>query len=221
MMHRALFLVAFLALTLVPINALAKPAAKPAKPAPCQLTTTDLRTCMGVNGASAKEQIPACTKIINSGSVRHPYEADYYATRGSAYLSTRQLALALADLDKALSIRKAPEFYFERGIIYLAMKRTTEGKADLAETIRLKPEFASAYMMRGVASFSTGDYADAITDFDQAIKHQPSYYQALFARGVAKQKKGDSSGAKDIADARGMSAHVDQDLAKFGITPES
>lgn len=219
-MRRSLVSLFVVALALAPAAALAK-TPKPAKPAPGQLTTTDLRTCLGINGSSAKEQIPACTKIINSGSVRHPYEADYYATRGSAYLSTQQLDLALADLNKALSIRKEAQFYFERAIIHLAMKHPPEGKADLGEAIRLKPDFPPAYMMRGVASFSTGDYAEALTDFDQAVKRQPSYYQAIFARGVAKQKTGDSSGAKDIADARGMSTHVDQDLAKFGIVPES
>ncbi len=66
-------------------------ASKPAKPKPGQLTTTDLRTCMGLNNSTPAEQVPACTKILKSGSVKHPYEADYYATRGAAYLALDKL----------------------------------------------------------------------------------------------------------------------------------
>lgn len=219
-MRWAIVWLALIGLACLPAASFAK-APKSSRPKPGQLTTTDLRTCLGLNGSKAKEQIAACTKIINSGNVKHPYEADYYATRGSAYLHTHQLDLALADLNKALSVRKGPEFYFERGIIYLAMNRFADGKADFAEVIRLKPKFAQGYMMRGVASFMTGDYDEALPYFDKAVKAQPSYYQALFARGVTKQKVGDSSGDKDIADARGMSSYVDRDLAPFGVKPES
>lgn len=220
-MRRMLVWLTVAAFAIAPATALAKPKPASAKPRPGQLTQTDLRTCMGLNGSKPTEQIPACTKIINSGNIRHPYEGDYYATRGAAYLATRQLDLALADLNKALAVRKTAEFYFERGVIYLGMKKMSEGKADLEEVMRLKPDFAPAYMMHGLASYSTGDYADAVTYFDKAVQRQPSYYQALFARGVAKQKTGDSSGDKDIKDARGMSAHVDDDLAEFGVTPQT
>ena len=42
---------------------------------------------MGLNNSSPAEQVPACTKIIKSGNVKHPYVGDYYATRGAAYLA--------------------------------------------------------------------------------------------------------------------------------------
>jgi Tfp pilus assembly protein PilF len=218
----AVYLAAF-AMILSPAAALAKAPKAPAQttPAPGQLTTTDLRTCMGLNGSKAPEQITACTKIINSGKVKHPFEADYYATRGSAYLHTHQLALALADITKALSIRQSPEFYFERAVIHIASKHLDLAKTDLAEVMRQKPAFAPAYMMRGLISYMTGDYSDAVPYFDKAVQHQPSYYQAIFARGVAKQKAGDKSGGeRDVAEARGMSTHVDADLAKFGVVPD-
>jgi tetratricopeptide (TPR) repeat protein len=211
-------LAAVAAIALVPAVASAK--SQPRAPKPGQLTQTDLRTCMGLNGSKPQEQIPACTKIINSGNVKHPYEADYYATRGAAYLATHQYEQALADTNKALSVRKAAEFYFQRGIINMSLRQPDAAKADFAEVMKLKPQFAPTYLMRGLVSYTTGDYAEAVTYFNGAVQRQPTYYQALFARGAAKKKSGDTSGGdKDIAAARGMSAHVDDDMKRFGVVP--
>lgn len=217
-MRRFSLVAAVLAMALAPSVAEAKAKAKGPKPG--QLTQDDLRTCMGLNNSTPQDQIPACTKIINSGNVKHPYEADYYATRGAAYFSINQLEKALADLDKAISVRQAPEFYFERGMIHMARSEPPQAKADFDQVIKLKPAFSQAYMMRGLVSYRSGTYGEAVTYFDGAVKRVPTYYQAIFARGVAKRKSGDVAGGdKDIADARGMSSKVDDDLKGLGVTP--
>ncbi len=195
-------------------------ASKPVKPKPGQLTTTDLRTCMGLNNSSPEEQVPACTKILKSGSVKHPYEADYYATRGAAYLALDKLDEALADLTKAISVRQAPEFYFQRGLIRLGRREMIEAKADLDQSIKLKPQFAASHMMRGLIAYQEGDFAEAQTFFDTAAKQKANYVQAIYARGVARKRNGDDKGGeKDIADARGMSQHADEDGRKLGLIP--
>jgi tetratricopeptide (TPR) repeat protein len=205
-------------MALAPGMALAK--ARPAAtPKPGQLTQTDLRTCMGLNGSKPTEQITACTKIINSGNVKHPFEGDYYATRGAAYLANRQPDKALLDTNKAISVRKAPEFYLQRGIIDMALHRAQDAKADFAEVIRLKPELAQTYLLRGLVSYQEGNFPEAITYFEDAAQRKPKFYQAIFARGVAKKRNGDASGDADIAEARGMSTQVDADLSRFGVTP--
>lgn len=182
------------------------------------VTQQDVRTCMGVNGAEPADQIKACTKIIGSGKVKAPHLGDYYATRAAAYLASRQPAKAVADLDKALSIRQAPEFYVQRGLAHMTMRNWALAKADLDRAIKLKPDFAPAYMMRGLVSFQAEEYKEALTFFDDAVRRVPTYYQALYARGVAKKKTGDDSGGdKDIKDARGMRPKVDEEMKKFGI----
>ncbi|MBL8780764.1 MAG: tetratricopeptide repeat protein [Alphaproteobacteria bacterium] len=219
-MKRFLFsLVAMLGVVLAVNLAEAKDRPK-AKPKPGQLTTADLSTCMGLNNATPRDQVPACTKIINSGDVKHPHLGDYYATRGGAYFALKQFDKALADLDKALSIRKAPEFYFQRALVRLARNENEPAKADLAEVIKLKPEFSASYMMRGLIAYRAGEYAEAVTYFDSAVKRVPTYYQAIFARGVSKKKSGDDSGGDaDLKTARGMRSGVDKDLEKLGVTP--
>ena len=214
-MARALVLIAAAGLAIAPALAASKP---PVKPKPGQLTTADLRTCMGLNNATPEEQIPACTKIIKSGDVKRPYEGDYYATRGAAYLAIGKLNEALGDLNKAISIRPAPEFYFQRGLIRLGRTEVDEAKSDFDQTIKLKPKFGPSYMMRGLIAYKAGDFADAQSFFDKAVKTQPNYFQAIYARGAAKKRNGDEvGGAKDIAAARAISGSADEDAKKLGL----
>ncbi len=215
-MNRIVLLAVAAALAVGPANA----ASKPVKPKPGQLTTADLRTCMGLNNSSPEEQVPACTKIIKSGNVKHPYTGDYYATRGAAYLALGKLDEALADLNKALTVRQAAEFYFQRGLIYMARQGADEAKADFDRTIQLKPKFAPSYMMRGLISYHGGSFSEAQSFFDNAAKNRTGYSQAIFARGVAKKRNGDDKGGdKDLAEARAMSGHVDDDCKKLGLIP--
>ena len=216
-MRKLLVLGLGLAIALMPAIGSAGPKPKAAK---TQLTEQDIRSCMGVNGAKAGDQIKACTKIINSGNVKPEYLGDYYATRGAAYLASKQPDKALADLDKALSFRKAPEFYIQRGLIQLTRRKFDLAKADLAEAIKLKPQFAPAYLMRGLASYQAGEYKEALGFFDEALKRVPTYYQALYARGVAKKRTGDESGGdKDMKDARDMRPTIDEEMKKLGVAP--
>jgi tetratricopeptide (TPR) repeat protein len=219
-MRRWLFsLVAVLCVVLAANVAGAKEQRQKGKPKPGQLTTADLSTCMGLNNAGPRDQVTACTKIINSGDVKHPHIGDYYATRGGAYFALKQTDKALADLNKALSIRKAPEFYFQRALVQMTRGENELAKADLAEVMKLKPEFPASYMMRGLIAYRAGEYAEAVTFFDGAVKRVPTYYQAIFARGVAKKKSGDDAGGDaDLKTARGMRSGVDEDLKKLGIT---
>lgn len=219
-MLRACLLIALAILCLGATAVDAKQKAKPQTSGGARITENDLRVCMGVDGSSPEEQVQYCTKVINSGKVKHPYEADYYATRASAYLAMNQADAALADLNKALGIRQAPEFYFERALAHMAKPDLDAAKKDAGQVITLRPDFAPAYLLRGVLAYNSGDAAEALTYFENAIKRVPTYYQAIYARGVAKKKTGDESGGeRDIATARGMSKQVDQDLKKLGLKP--
>ncbi len=202
------------ALALIPWPADAKPKAKSGT----QLTQMDLRVCMGVDGSKPEDQIPICTKIINSGLVKHPHTGDYYATRGAAYFALGQLDHAMADINKAISIRKAPEFYFQRGMLCMALSDISSAKADFDEVIKLKPALAPPHFMRGVVAYVSADFAEAQSFFDATLKRVPTDYKALYGRGVVKKKLGDESGGnKDISDARGMSDRVEKEMAQLGI----
>lgn len=209
-------LVAGLAVALLLIPGVA---AKP-KSKGTPVTELDVQTCIGANDSSPEEQIVACTKLLDSGKIKHPAESDYYATRGAAYQAADQIDKALADLNKAISIRQAPEFYFQRASTHMAKGNVEAAKADLQQVLKVKPDYAPAYMMGGVIAYQTGNYEEAVKFFNSAVERVPTHYQAIFSRGAAKKKLGDESGGnRDIADAKGMSSHVEKDMAAFGITP--
>lgn len=183
------------------------------------VTEKDVLTCNGSNGSNAEQQIAACTKVINSGKIKHPYQGDFYAMRAAAYFALKAHDKALSDLNKALTYRQTPEIYFQRALLHMAMQNPDPAKADLGQVMKMKPTFAPAYFMRGMVAFDAAEFAEAISYFDGAVQRLPTYYQAIYARGVAKTKAGDQDGgAKDIKTAKGMSDRVEADMQELGVT---
>ena len=69
---------------------------------------------------------------------------------------------------------------------------------DAARRLAREPEDAAAYISRGHAKRTSGDYDGAIAEFDRAIELDPVDAGAYHGRGEAKRGKGDYDGA--IAD---------------------
>lgn len=192
--------------------------AKPTKGV--RVTEQDLRVCMGFAGASPAEQVPVCTKILQSGKVKAPHQADYYAYRAGAYLALKKSAASLDDMNKAIAAKDKPEFRFQRALVHMARGTMDEALVDLDTVVRLKADFAPAYFMRGAIAFRRREFKLAETEFDAAAVKLPTYYQAIYARGVAKVRSGDKSGGEaDMKTARGMSSRVEEDLALMDIKP--
>jgi tetratricopeptide (TPR) repeat protein len=84
--------------------------------------------------------------------------------------------------------------YYEYGVIRYRADDIDSAIADLTEAVRIDPQFAEAYLMRGVAH---GDTPAAIEDFSEAIRLNPSYIQAYYNRGLARGSIGDYAGAID------------------------
>ena len=204
---------------LLAASSITEATAKPKAQQGSSITQNDLRICMGVDGSTYDEQIAVCTKVIKSGKVKPPYHGDYYATRGAAYFGKGDVNNALADLNTAIGIRKAAEFYFQRALIQMSRKSFDGAKADLAEVTKQKPDFAPAYFMRGLIAYTSADYNEALSNFDGAVKRRPTYFQAIYARGVTKNKLGDEAGGKsDVTTATGMSPKVAKEMEKLGLS---
>ena len=67
--------------------------------------------------------------------------------------------------------------------------------SDYTDTIRLEPNFVTAYYNRGVTYRAKGDSDRAIADYTEAIRLNPKYGLAYYARGNAYSDKGDSGRA--------------------------
>lgn len=183
------------------------------------VTEVDVRTCLGVTGGGPDEQIAACTKLLSSGKIHKGKESDFYASRGAAYYATGKLEPAEADFTTAINQEKKPQFLFQRAMVLMAQNKVAKARADFDQVVALTPDFAPVYLMRGLVSYQDGDYKAALTDFTAATQRKQMYYQAIFARGAAKLRLGDDSGNGDLKEARGMSAHVDDELQALGVAP--
>jgi Flp pilus assembly protein TadD len=70
---------------------------------------------------------------------------------------------------------------------------------DMGEAIRLRPNYATGYVMRGSAYEAKGDYVRALGDYDQAIALAPGEFAAWSARCWLRAIKGDAA-ADALAD---------------------
>jgi tetratricopeptide (TPR) repeat protein len=72
--------------------------------------------------------------------------------------------------------------------------------ADYDAAIRLRPDYAEAYVNRGVVHYDRGDYDLAIADNDAAIRLRPDFAEAFNNRSLAWYKKGDYQRAQQDFD---------------------
>ncbi|WP_103667795.1 serine/threonine-protein kinase [Pseudanabaena sp. BC1403] len=99
--------------------------------------------------------------------------------------------------NETVSSKTATDF-FDDGKKKRAEKDFKGAIADYNKAIRLKPDFAVAYLSRGNAKNDLGDKQGAIADYNELIRLKPYFAYAYNIRGAAKYDLGDKQGA--IAD---------------------
>jgi len=131
-------------------------------------------------------------------------EKQQAAQRGAAGLTAKQLNDYGLDLfehgrvDEAVAIlNRAVALYpqavlphYNRGTVYLSLKKLEEAVADFSEAVRLDPTFALGYMNRSSAFSYLGRLDEALADADEAVRLNPSYADAFFNRAIVRVKKG-------------------------------
>lgn len=75
--------------------------------------------------------------------------------------------------------------YLARGQMLAAMRKHAEAIADLDACLKLRPEAAAVYDMRGSEKFKLGKVADSITDFDRYIDLNPKAADSHWKRGIS------------------------------------
>jgi tetratricopeptide (TPR) repeat protein/predicted aspartyl protease len=109
--------------------------------------------------------------------------ADDLARRGAASLTRRDLAAALADLDRACAMEPGTASFFAlRASVHLARKEDDNALADLDTALRLDPAQADARMTRARLHAGKGERDLALADaseLDQTLPPQSQIRQAL------------------------------------------
>ena len=78
-----------------------------------------------------------------------------------------------------------------RGGQYLNEGNLMGAISECGEALRLNPNLADAYIIRGMARQALDDTDGAIQDFGEAIRLQPTNADVYYSRGVALDNKGE------------------------------
>lgn len=112
--------------------------------------------------------------LWNDTAKKSPGKARPYVNRGMSLGLQKKYDLAIADFNRALSIKTDfAEAYNDRGAAYRNMKEYDLAIADISQALQINPDFAEAYNNRGLAYFEKKQYSLAAADFKQALRLEP------------------------------------------------
>jgi len=104
--------------------------------------------------------------------------------RSNAHIKKRAFTLAIADLDRAISIDPKNHMPFvDRAWAYNALGDHDKALADGNQAVTLKPANSEPYYQRGTAYAGKRNYAKSIEDLNKAITLQPDFTFAIIERG--------------------------------------
>lgn len=114
-----------------------------------------------------------------------PNNPAYVLTRAQARIANRQPALAMEDLDKALSLAPAPDTYFLRAQLRLSERDSTGAAEDVDAASRLAPETSDLRLGLGDLDRNSGRFEPAVQEYSRWIAAHPKdarIANALFGR---------------------------------------
>jgi tetratricopeptide (TPR) repeat protein len=127
----------------------------------------------------------AAADIYNLILVEFPDHAEAYNHRGIALQEMKRYNDALADYERAITVRPSyADAHLNRGNVLLALRRFDEALASYNSLIDFEPDCAAAYNSRGITLQEMKRHEDALTSYDKAIALKPDYLEALNNRGL-------------------------------------
>ncbi len=132
--------------------------------------------------------IPACTRLIESGSLRGADLARVYSYRGRARLwasNPRDFDPAMADHDEA--VRLAPGLapvYVNRALAWVRLGNGERAGEDIEKAIALAPDDAEAYFTRAEMNrYTAARRQQVVSDYGKAFALKPDYVEAYYGQG--------------------------------------
>jgi len=103
---------------------------------------------------------------------------------------------ALQPLEKAVKLQPdSSAGYLQRGIVYAALQKPNQAKADFSTCIQLNPGELNALYNRGNLYFQEAKLDSATVDFEKSIAIDPNFAKAYYAIGLCYFKKNETEKA--------------------------
>jgi tetratricopeptide (TPR) repeat protein len=129
-------------------------------------------------------------------------------------------------LNNPLIVRDRIATLVNRGVILHQLQRVQPAMDDFNNALRMDPEQADAWLNRGVAKITLGQYSDALTDIQKGIDLGPSEPAlAYYDRAIAHEKLGRVRDAyfdyqRALKEAPNFTAAANA-LSRFKVTPRT
>lgn len=121
---------------------------------------------------AVNERSAAAAKIAAAAAAPAPTPApdfNFFKTRADGNLNKGEFTLALADYDKAVSLKTDSSIAFlNRGKAYYGLRDFPKASADFDKSIELDPKDSKAYYNRGILFESQGQLEKALADYKAA-----------------------------------------------------
>ena len=123
--------------------------------------------------------------LLEPTQPRYLQRAEVQMKLGNTEAARQDLALAGvspdADNSEALSVQAAvANQYYEQGMTLLSQKKADNAFDSFNEAILVDPNFAKAYIQKGLIFYDNADYTAAINNFNRAQQLQPESVAALY-----------------------------------------
>jgi tetratricopeptide (TPR) repeat protein len=108
-----------------------------------------------------------------------------YNNRALAYQRQGKLDLALADLQKAVTLSAIPPHQLNLANLQLQLGQNQEAVQGMTQLVTATPNFFPAYVTRGIGYYNLGQFEPALRDFVTALRNQPDQPDAFYYAGLA------------------------------------
>ena len=138
---------------------------------------------------------------VAAWKAQEPRTAQEYLNRGGKFGDAGEIALALADFEKALSLDpKSSRAYSSRGSVRMTRNDLAGARGDYERALSLEDRNGQAHLGLGYVAFREGRLADAITAFTRATYDGPGNVRPLVARAEAYWQLGEPDRALSDTD---------------------
>ena len=145
---------------------------------------------------SVMVKTPEALKQLNAQLLANPNNANLLNKRAKYYFETKDFALSIADIKKAMNIDSSKaEYYLMLSDIYFVANQTGKSKAALEKCIRLDDKNVDAIMKLAELYLYVRKYDKSIEYINMALKIDKYNAKGYFMKGMNYKELGDTSKA--------------------------